>query len=80
MNEEYRKNFIRFISEKQEETRRTVRHWREEAWDKIQQGFKDGQVREDDKFRAKDELQELIDEFNKKIEELGERKKKEIEL
>ncbi|MCK4520555.1 ribosome recycling factor [Candidatus Parcubacteria bacterium] len=80
MNEEYRKNFLRFISEKQEEAKKTIRHWREKAWDEVQEEFKNGEIREDDKFRAKDELQDLIDEYNKKIEEIGERKKKEIEL
>lgn len=79
MSEEYRKNFLRFISEKQEEARRTVRRWREQAWDEIQEGFKNGEIREDDKYRAKDELQDLIDKYNEKIEEIGERKKKEIE-
>lgn len=78
MSEEYRKNFIRFISEKQEEAKKTVRRWREEAWNDIQEGFKNSEIREDDKFRAKDELQDLIDEFNKKIEEIAEQKKKEI--
>ena len=78
MNEEYRKNFLRFISEKQEETRKTVRRWREQAWDEIQEGFKNKEIREDDKYRSKDELQELVDKYNEKIEEIGERKKKEI--
>ena len=78
MSEEYRKNFLRFISEKQEETKKTVRRWREQAWDEIQEGFKNGEIREDDKFRAKDEIQELVDKYNEKIEEIGERKKKEI--
>jgi len=80
MSEEYRKNFLRFISEKQEEARRTVRRWREQSWDEIQEGFKNGEIREDDKYRAKDELQELIDEYNEKIEKIGEKKKKEIEV
>ena len=40
--------------------------------------FREGKVREDDKFRAKDELQELIDEYREKIEKIGEKKKKEI--
>jgi len=52
--------------------------WREEAWDEIQEKFKEGEIREDDKFRAKDELQKLVDDYNKKVEEMGERKKKEI--
>jgi ribosome recycling factor len=78
LTEEYRKNLLRLISEKQEEVRRTIRRWREEVWDEIQEKFKEGKIREDDKFRAKDELQELVDEYNEKVEEIVERKKKEI--
>lgn len=78
LSEEYRKNLIRMISEKEEQSRRTVRKWREESWSEIQEKTKKGEIREDDKFRAKDELQELVDEYNKKIEELAEKKKKEM--
>lgn len=78
LSEEFRKDLLRVLSEKQEEARKTVRRWREEAWGEIQEGFKEGEVREDDKFRAKDELQDLVDKYNEKIEELGERKKKEV--
>lgn len=77
---EYRNELIRLLSEKQEEARKTIRRWREEAWDEIQADFKEGKVREDDKFRAKDELQKLVDEYNEKIEEMGDRKKKEMEI
>jgi len=78
LSDEYRKNLLRIISEKQEEARKTIRRWREGAWDEIQEKFKEGEIREDDKFRAKDELQKLVDEYNEKVEEMGERKKKEI--
>ena len=78
LSEEYRKNLVRMLSEKQEESRRTVRRWREEAWRKIQDQAKEKLIREDDKFRAKDELQDLVDEYNKKIDEVGDKKKKEI--
>lgn len=78
LSDEYRKNLLRILSEKQEEARKTIRRWREEAWDEIQERFKSGEIREDDKFRAKDKLQELVDKYNEKIEEIGERKKKEI--
>jgi len=79
LTEEYRKNLLRVLSEKKEEARRTIRHWREKAWNEIQERTRKGEIREDDKYRAKDELQDLIDEYNKKIEEMGERKKQEIE-
>lgn len=78
LNEEYRKTLLKVLSEKQEEARKTIRHWREESWREIQSNEKEGEISEDDKFRAKDELQKLVDDFHKKIEELGERKKKEI--
>ena len=78
LSDEYRKSLLRIISEKQEESRKTIRRWREQAWDEIQEGFKNKEIREDDKFRAKDELQKLVDKYNEKIEEMVERKKKEI--
>ena len=76
--QEDRKNLISILSEKKEEARRTIRHWREKAWAEIQDRAREGEIREDDKFRAKDDLQDLIDEHNKKIEEKTEKKKKEI--
>jgi len=78
LSEEYRKNLLRVLNEKLEAARLTLRRWREEAWRQIQEGFRQGKIREDDKFRAKDELQKLIDEYNGKIKEIEERKKKEI--
>ncbi|MDP2910471.1 MAG: ribosome recycling factor [bacterium] len=78
LSDEYRKTLSRVLSEKQEETRKTIRHWRGEAWEEIQEKTKTGEIREDDKFKAKDELQKIIDDYGKKIDEMGERKKKEI--
>lgn len=78
LSEEFRKDLIRLVSEKQEEARKTIRRWRQAAWDEIQEKYREGKIREDDKYRAKDELQDLVDEYNEKIEELAERKKREI--
>ena len=78
LTQEYRNNLSHVISEKQEEARITIRHWREECWAEIQAKTKAGEIREDDKFRAKDDLQDLVDEYNEKIEKMGEDKKKEI--
>ncbi|MEA3344246.1 MAG: ribosome recycling factor [Patescibacteria group bacterium] len=78
LSDEYRKDLLRILSEKQEDARKTIRRWREQAWDEIQKKAKSGEIREDDKFRAKDELQDLVDEHNKKIEDMTERKKNEI--
>ena len=76
---ELRKNLTKHVSDKCEEARQTIRRWRDEAWKEVQERARAGEVREDDKFRAKDELQKLVDEYNGKIETLGEKKKKDIE-
>jgi len=78
LSEEYRKDLIRMISEKEEQTRKTIRKWREEVWSEIQERTKQGEIREDDKFRAKEDLQKIIDEMNKKLEAIFEKKEKEI--
>ena len=69
---------VKVISGKKEETRITIKRWREQIWNEIQEKFKEKEITEDNKFKAKDELQELIDEYNKKVEEIAERKKQEI--
>jgi ribosome recycling factor len=79
LSQDYRDNLIRILSEKKEDARKTIRHFREEVWKKIQDDFKKSEIREDDKFKAKDELQKLVDKYNDKIEEMIERKKKEIQ-
>ena len=78
LSEDYRKDLIKKVCDLGEAVRQTVRKWREKAWDEIQDKTREGEIREDDKFRAKKELQDLIDEYNDKIEKLVEAKKEEI--
>ena len=78
LTEEYRQDLLKLVSAKEEETRQIIRKFREEAWSKIQNFAREGQIREDDKFRGKDELQKLVDEYNKKIDAVGDKKRKEI--
>ncbi len=80
LSAEYRDTLLKLIAQKKEEARQTIRRWRGEVWDQIQDLTREGKVREDDKYRAKDELQELIDEYNEKIEKLIKNKEKEITL
>lgn len=78
LTEEYRHSLIKVLNEKSEQTRQTMRHFREDAWNKIQAATREKKLSEDDKFRGKDGLQKLIDEFGKKIKELIEKKEKEL--
>lgn len=79
LTEEFRQSMVRLLSLKSEQARESIRRWRDEAWREIQEKERSGEIREDDKFRAKDELQKLVDEYNEKIEEMGKRKRKELE-
>lgn len=78
LNEERRRELVKVLNQKTEEARVSVRNIREEAWKEIQKAEEKGEISEDDKYRGKERLQELIDEYNKKIEELREIKEKEI--
>lgn len=78
LTEEYRQSLIKNLNEKAEQARRTIRHWREIAWGGLQDAFKEKTITEDEKFRGKDELQELIDKQGDKIKELVEKKKNEL--
>jgi len=78
LTEERRKMLSKLTGDKLEDARISVRQEREKVWEEIQNEEKAGKLSEDDKFRSKDELQKLIDEANKKLEELADKKNKEI--
>ena len=78
MTEEYRHNLLKILNEKAEQTRQTMRHFREDAWNRIQNAQKEKKITEDDKFHVKAEVQKLIDEFGKKVKDLVDRKSKEV--
>lgn len=78
LTSEYRESLIKILNQKAEEARQVMRRVREDAWSKIQAAQKAKTLTEDDKFEGKEQLQELIDEFSKKIKELVERKEKEV--
>lgn len=66
------------LHKKLEEARVSLRAEREKVWGDIQERERKGEMPEDEKFRSKDELQKIIDEGNKKLEGIAERKEKEI--
>jgi ribosome recycling factor len=78
LTEERRKELVKLLGKKTEEARIRVRKERETIWDEIQEKEKNGELSEDDKFRMKDQLQILVDEYNQKIQSMSEKKEKEI--
>lgn len=78
LTSERRELLVKQSYKKLEEARISVRKEREDVWNDIQDKEKNGQISEDDKFRAKDELQKIVDECNKKLEIMAQAKEKEI--
>lgn len=78
LTEEKRKDLIKILKQKTEESRIAVRKIRDEAVKEVEEKEKKKEIGEDDKFRQKQEIQKTIDETNKKIEETGGQKEREI--
>ena len=78
LSEDQRKEYVKIINDKTEEARISIRLHREKIWKEIQEMERKGELPEDDKFKAKDELQKVVDEYNKKVEEMKNKKEKEI--
>lgn len=75
---ETRTTLVKLLKEKLEEARITVRKERERIWDDIQSQEKTGKMTEDEKFRAKDDLQKIIDEANNALEGTFDKKEHEV--
>jgi len=78
LSEEFKKNLLKLISQKKEILRKKIRNLKEKIWNKIRDAEKEKALSEDEKFRAKKEIQEILDDYQKKIEDLIEKKQKEI--
>ena len=78
LTEESRKGLVQLLHKKQEETFQNFRRLRDKAWKEIQDKCESGEIREDDKFRGRDKLDDLMRDHREKIEEMAEKKEKEI--
>lgn len=78
MTEEIRQDLAKMIHKTAEECRIVLRNLREEAWKKVKNLEEQKQVTEDDRYRAEKELNKLIDDYNLKINQVLEKKEKEI--
>ncbi len=74
LTEERRQELVKILHGKTEEIKISVRNIREEAWEKIQEAEKNKDISEDEMYRGKDDLQKIVDEYNKTIKEKSEQK------
>jgi ribosome recycling factor len=75
---ETREKYIKLVGKKMEEARISIRGVRDEVWNDIQTKEKGGAIGEDDKFRAKEEMEKIIKEANEKLEEIARQKEEHI--
>jgi ribosome recycling factor len=78
LTSERRVSLTKIAKEKLESARISLRKLRDEAWEDIQKKEKLGGMSEDEKFRFKTEMEKLVQEANKTLDDLAARKEKEI--
>ncbi|MBP8960697.1 ribosome recycling factor [Patescibacteria group bacterium] len=78
LTEERRKEFAKLVSEKVEECRQRVRKVRQDVMRQIDTQFDNKEIGEDEKFSLKEDVEELVREYNEEIENIGDKKTDEI--
>lgn len=78
LSEETRKEVIKKLNHKAEEARVGLRGKREKIKEEIIAKEKNKEISEDEKFKALEELDQLIKNYNDKVKEVAEKKEEEI--
>jgi ribosome recycling factor len=78
LTEERRKDLVKVVKKKAEEERVAIRNLRREANEELKLYKEEGEISEDDMYRALDDIQKLTDEYVKKIDQLLVEKEEEI--
>lgn len=78
LTQESRQKIVKTAKEKLEESRKQIRHCREDFLKELQDKEKAGGLGKDDVFRLKGDVQKIVDEENRKLEEVFAKKEKEI--
>ncbi len=73
-----RKDLVKVVKKKSEESKVAVRNIRRDLIEKIKDLKKDKTISEDEQFRAQDEIQKITDDYVKKIDSVCGVKEKEI--
>ncbi len=80
LTSERRDMLIKLSKDKLEEARVSLRNERDNVWNDIQKQEKNSEISEDEKFNYKNEMQKLVDNGNKSLDEIGKKKEEEIKL
>jgi ribosome recycling factor len=78
LTEERRQDMAKIVRQRIEEGKVALRNIRREALDDLREFEKEKLVSEDEFYRAKDDLQEITDDYAEKMDDISDRKQKEI--
>jgi len=78
LNEERRRELVKLLKQKLEAARIMIRQIRQNKIREVRGAFENKEISEDEKFRREKELQDLTDEFNQKIADMGRQKEKQL--
>ncbi|MCP4105497.1 MAG: ribosome recycling factor [Desulfobacteraceae bacterium] len=78
LTEQRRKELVKIVSKMCEEHKVAVRNIRRDSNDMLKGFKKDGDISEDDAFKAQDQVQKITDEYVKLIDDVYKEKEKEI--
>lgn len=78
LTEERRKEIVKSVSKTCEEYKIAVRNIRRDSNEMLKELQKEGDISEDDSFKAQKKVQDLTDEYIKKLDEIFAEKEKEI--
>jgi ribosome recycling factor len=78
MTEENRKQLLKLVNEKTEEARIGIRKVRDKVKEEILAGEKNNEITQDDRYQYLADLDNYVSDYNDKIEEIKEKKEKDI--
>jgi ribosome recycling factor len=78
LTEERRKELLKIVNKMCEDHKIAVRNIRRDSNDLLKSFKKEGEISEDDAFKAQDTIQKITDEFVKRIDDIFKEKEKEI--
>lgn len=78
MTEESRKDIVKMLHGKSEESRIAIRNIRDDIKEEILDAEKNKEFGEDEKFSLMEELDKTVGQYNEKVKEIGDKKEQEI--
>ncbi|MFP4394100.1 MAG: ribosome recycling factor [Anaerolineales bacterium] len=78
LTEERRRELVKLVNRRMEECKISLRNIRRDTLEQLREYENDKVISEDELIRGKERLQEVIDEFTQKVEDIGARKEKDI--